>query len=172
MKTLQTRAALAAVAIGVTGVIPVLTATPALAACPTGVSYGVTSTPRHVPFGGLPTFKNGPAGRNTFITVSRSYSGSASYSVVAGAETEVGAVLAKAKVTISASLTQTNSTSTTLQFSSQITPGKYGNAQYVSWGNRVVWKKYRNNANCTATYLSGGTIDFPSNSEGWRYWET
>lgn len=47
------------------------------------------------------------------MTVARSYSGTASASVTAGAESEVGTVLAKAKVSISATLTGTNGTTAT-----------------------------------------------------------
>jgi hypothetical protein len=117
----------------------------------------------------MPTFKNGPGGT---MTVSRSYSGTAGYIVTAGTSAEVGAVLVKAKVEISASLTTSNSTTATNTYTRKITSGKYGNAQYVSWGTIVKWQKIRINTNCSKTPLSSGTIRYPSTAEGWYYWET
>lgn len=60
-------------------VIPVLTATPALAGCITETFYAVTGTNQRVPFRNVPVFKNGPGGT---VSASRSYSGTASYAVV------------------------------------------------------------------------------------------
>jgi hypothetical protein len=169
MSLSRTKSVLVAAAIAAGGVLPVVTATPAHAACPTGIVYGVSSTPRRIPFRNVVTYKDGKGGT---LSVARSYSGTASYAVVAGAESEVGAVLAKAKVTISAAVEKTNYTGTTNTYTHRIKAGKYGNARYVSWGKRVHWRKYRNNANCTSTFLGSGTIDFPTTTEGWFYWET
>lgn len=163
------RLATAILAAGI-GLSSSLVAAPqASAGCVTQTYYTVTASATRIPFAGVPTFKNGPGGT---MTVTKSYSGTASYQVTAGAESEVGAVLAKAKVSISASLTLSNSTSATNSYTQKITAGKYGNARYVSWGQTVSWKKYRDNATCTTTYLSAGTIRFPSTKEGWYYWET
>lgn len=141
----------------------------AQAACPTETLYSLSSSSVRMPFKGVPTFKDGKGGT---ITVSRSYSGSVSFQVTAGAESEVGAIFAKAKVSVSASLTKTNSTTTTHTYSHKISKGKYGNVKYVSWGKKVTWKKSRVNPNCTTTVLGSGSINFPSTSEGWYYWET
>lgn len=122
-----------------------------------------------MPFSGIPTFKNGPGGS---MSVSRTYSGSVSASVTAGSSAEVSAVLAKAQVSISAQLSTTNSTSATNTFSKDITAGKYGNAQYVSWGQDVSYTKRRLNRDCTTTTIATGKIKFPSSKEGWYYWET
>lgn len=107
--------------------------------------------------------------------MSRSYSGTSTYQVTAGAESEVGAIFAKAKVSISASLTKSNSTSTTHTYSHKIAANKYGHAQYVSWGKTVYWKKWHivtTASGCSTHIDATGTIKFPSTSEGWRYWET
>ncbi len=135
-----------------------------------GTHYTITSSSDvRIPFSGIPTFKNGPGGT---MSVTKDYSGSASFQVTAGAESEVGAVLAKAKVSVSASLTQTNSSTVTNNYTRTITAGKYGNVQYVSWGKTVNWKKYYLDAYCRSTTKATGTIKFPSTSEGWYYWET
>jgi hypothetical protein len=36
----------------------------------------------------------------------------------------------------------------------------------------VVWRKYRDNANCTTTLLRSGTAKIPTRQVGWKYWET
>lgn len=146
----------------------------ASAACAdSGTHYSVSATSTYIPFKGIPVFRDGRGGE---IEVSRSYSGSASYQVTAGAETEVGAVLAKAKVSISASLTKTNTTTTTHTYRHTISSTKYGHAQYVSWGKNVSWRKYQiytgSGGACAVRTLATGKIKFPTNSEGWRYWET
>ncbi len=101
------------------------------------------------------------------MSVSRSYSGSVSASVTAGSSAEVGAVLAKAQVSIGAQLSTSNSTSATNTYSRNITPGKYGNAQYVSHGHDVSYTKRRLNRDCSTTTLGSGRIKFPSPEEGW-----
>lgn len=149
----------------------VITAPPASATrCgEAGSYYTVSGTNTRMPFKNVPVFKDGPGGK---IIVSRSYSGSVSYGVVAGAESEVGAVLAKAKVSISASLTKTNTTATTHTYERKITKGKFGNVRYVTWGKRVAWKKKKERLDCSVAVLSKGVIRFPAQKEGWFYWET
>jgi len=162
------------------GLAALLLATPLASALPAqsaqaacqdmGTYYSITSSSAiRIPFSNIPTFKNGPGGT---LSVTKDYSGSASYQVTLGAESEVGVVLARAKVSVSASLTLTNSSSVSNNYSHTITNGKYGHAQYVSWGQKVNWKKYYISATCTTTTKATGTIKFPSTSEGWYYWET
>ena len=170
MRILRTRNFLAAAMLAGTAVVPVVAAAPAaMAGCPYDIYYSTSGTSVRMPFRGIPTFKDGPGGT---ITVSRSYSGSATYRVEVGAESDVGAILAQAKFSIKASLEKTNSTGTTHTYSHNIRAGRYGHVQYVSWGKRVTWTKYRVNANCTVTRLANGVIRFPSREEGWYYWET
>ena len=80
--------------------LAVTTAGTASAACPTETYYGLSSSSTYVPFDGIPTFKDGRGGT---ISVTKDFTRSASYQVTAGAESEVGAVFAKATVSISAS---------------------------------------------------------------------
>lgn len=141
----------------------------AQAACPSDIFYSVKATSTYIPFGGLPIFKDGRGGT---LSVGRDFTKSASYQVTAGAESEVGAVFAKAKVSVSASLTKTNSSTVTHNYSHQISAGKYGHVQYVAWSKNVTWKKYETTPQCTDKVLGSGSIKFPTNSEGWRYWET
>lgn len=161
--------ALASLALAVP--LAALPAQSAQAACADmGTYYSITSSSAvRIPFSGIPTFKNGPGGT---LSVTKDYAGSASFQVTAGAESEVGAVLAKAKVSVSASLTLSNSSTVTNNYSHTITPGKYGHAQYVSWGRKVSWKKYYVDYRCYTTTKATGTINFPANEEGWYYWET
>jgi hypothetical protein len=131
--------------------------------------YSLTSRAFNMPFPGIPVFKNGPGGT---MSLTKDYTTSVSAQVTAGASAELSGVLASAQVSISASLTRTNSSSVTNNYSHVITPGRFGNAKYVSYGRTVYWKKYWKAANCTNTYMGSGTINFPTNSEGWYYWET
>jgi hypothetical protein len=139
------------------------------ACCVTHTNYSLTSRGIRMPFSGVPTFKNGPGGK---MIVARSYSGSVSAQVVVGAETEVGAVLARATAHLSTSLAKTNSTASTNTYERHISRDKYGNAKYVSWGEEVAYKKFRINRDCSRTTLATGRIQYPSESEGWYYWET
>lgn len=138
--------------------------------CVSSIDYQiVSSTNTRIPFKGIPTYRNGPGGT---LNVTRSYEGTASYTISAGAKSEVGAVLAKAKLSVSASLTASNTTGVTNSFSHSITDGKFGNTQYVSYGKEVSYRKVRLNSNCSSTTLSAGKIKFPSTTEGWFYWES
>ena len=152
-----------------TGLFVGATPQEAHARCPYDVRYSVRGTSTHVPFRGIPVFKDGRGGT---LSVTKDYTKSASYQVTAGAESEVGAVLAKAKVSVSASLTRTNSSTVTHNYSHRITKGKYGHAQYVAWGKKITWVKYVDTEQCTTKVVGRGTIKFPTSSEGWRYWET
>jgi hypothetical protein len=141
----------------------------ASAACPTDINYSLTSSAVRVPFKGVPVFKNGPGGS---VDATRSYSGTATYQVTVGAESEVGAIFAKAKVSISASLTKSNTTGTTITYHHKISAGKFGHLQYVSWGKKVNWKKYRDTPQCTTELIGSGSINFPATEEGWYFWQT
>lgn len=118
----------------------------------------------------MPTFRNGPGGT---LSVTRGYSGTTTFAISVGASIDVGPVLAQAQLSVDASLTQSNTTSATNTYSRKITAGKFGNVQYVSYGKKVNFRKYRLNADCSTTTLtSGGSITYPSSVEGWYYWET
>ncbi|MGA8210184.1 MAG: hypothetical protein WB441_14775 [Nocardioidaceae bacterium] len=144
------------------------TASPA-GACPRVPFYGLTSSQVRIPFSGIPHFKNGPGGS---VTATRSTSKSVSFQVTAGAESEVGAVLAKAKVSVSASLTRSQSTDVVVSYHHSIPAGKFGNLRYVSYGRKVNWKKYVFDGSCRQHQIGSGTIKFPTQSEGWYYWTT
>lgn len=115
------------------------------------------------------TYRDGPGGT---ISVSTTQSATISASVSGTGSYEVGGIIAKAKVEISASLTQTVSISGTHTFTHAITAGKYGNAQYGSYGKKVTWRRYQDNSNCTTTLIASGTAFIPTNTVGFRYWES
>ncbi|QDP96258.1 hypothetical protein FOE78_10430 [Microlunatus elymi] len=167
----QIIASIAATALTAGGLV-VATAAPAQAMCPDKTGYTLHATQVAMPFKHVKQFKDGKGGK---IVVSKSYSGSVSYNVTAGAEAEVGTVFAKAKVSVSSSLTKTNSTSATHTYEHAISKGKYGHVRYVSWGKRVSWKKWHQvttSKGCQIKNLRSGVINFPTKSEGWQYWET
>lgn len=150
-------------------------AAPAMAREDGGCSYAdhyytVSGKSIEMRYPGVPIFKDGKGGT---LTVSRTYSSTLNYSVTLGAESEVGAVLAKAKVSISGTLGRTTGKTTTHTYSHKISSNRYGHAKYVNWGKQVKWVKKRRWSNCDTKVLAHGTIDFPStDTEGWVYWET
>jgi hypothetical protein len=135
------------------------------------VTYYTTSNGGavHVRFLTVPVFRDGPGGS---LTVTKSYSGSASATVTAGASVSVDAVVASAQVSVSASLTAEISTAATNTYSHKITSGKFGNAEYVSYGDYIKWTHKRTNTDCSTTTLASGTLAVPSKTQGWYYWET
>lgn len=149
------------------------TAGPALAMCESNSGLSVHATNVRMPFRNIPVWKDGRGGQ---LEVSRSYSSSVSASVTVGAEAEIDAVFEKAKVSISASIEKTNSTSSTHTYSHHISAGKFGHAQYVSWGKRVRWDRWhtytKTGGGCGVMIDKSGVIRFPTSSEGWYYWET
>jgi hypothetical protein len=131
--------------------------------CVTKTDYRLSSASVGLPFGGVPTFKDGPGGT---ISVSTSYNGTVSYEVTAGAEAEVSGVFAKAKASVSSSLMKTNSTITAHTFTRSIKAKMFGHVRYVSHGKKISWKKVRTNRNCSTSVLSSGSINFPTSEEG------
>lgn len=98
-------------------------------ACCVVYNYNVSGSDTRLPFPGVNMLTNGP-GPNT-STFTRSINSTVNYQVVVGAESEVGAVLAKAKVSISASIGGSNSTSVTNSVTLVAPSGKYAHAQKV-----------------------------------------
>jgi predicted RecA/RadA family phage recombinase len=123
----------------------------------------------HMRFLTVPVFRDGPGGT---LTVTKSYSGSVSATISSGASVSVSGVVASAQVSVSASLTGELSTSATNQYSRKITSGKYGNAEYISYGDYIKWAEKRTNSNCTTTTLASGVLAVPTHTQGWYYWET
>lgn len=165
VNTVQRLAVLASTTLLTSGLFAV-TSSPA-GACPTVPFYGVSGTQTRIPFKGVPHFKNGPGGT---VTATRSKDKTVAFQVTAGVESEVGAVLAKAKASISASLTRSQSTAVIVSYTKKIPKGKFGNLRYVSYGKKVKWKKYRYDNSCQKYLVSQGTIKFPTKAEGWYYW--
>jgi hypothetical protein len=141
----------------------------ASASCPSDVHYSLKSSSTYLPFKHIPTFKDGKGGT---LSVTKDFTSSASYQVTVGAESEAGAIFAKAKVSVSASITKTNTSTVTHNYSHHISRNKYGHAQYVAWSKKITWTKWRDTPQCTSQKIGSGVIVFPTSSEGWRYWET
>lgn len=139
------------------------------ACCIIEESYSLTAKEHRIPFEGVSIERSDPGGT---LTVSRSQSGTVSAEVTAGAQTAIDAVLAEAQVSVSATLAGSQTIVTEATYSHDISPGKFGNAQYVSWGQEVTYEKFRVNHDCTTTVLESGTIIYPdTNRVGWYYWE-
>lgn len=170
MSALRRRlATFAATVLVATPVVAVGSSHAAFAGCPPETTYRLSASSIRMPVKGIPTFRDGRGGE---IEVSRSFSGETSFQVTAGAETEAGAILAKAKVSVSASLTRTTGKVTSHTYRHTISRGKFGNARYVTYGKRIKWAKYRTMPTCKTTRTASGTINFPTRTVGWYYWET
>lgn len=166
--------------IGVTGalvfgtLVPLSVATPAFAGCPTSGTYMGTPTATIVSRAvqdqqgydarGRTTAMTGRFEVNTSTTVTRAFTGSVS--VTAEMEASIWKV-AKAKVgtTYGASFTaETSNTNSTGRSVDAYAPaGQYW--VYYFGVDRVqsVGKLYRDNADCTTTYLGAKTLTAPSN---------
>ena len=143
--------------------------TPMTVKCCQSDAVTITSSSKiNIPFNST-VYRDGPGGT---MTLSKSFSGTTSYSVTAGSAAEAGVVFAKATVEVSGTIARENTTSGVHEFSHNITSTKYGNAQYVSYGYKVNWSGYHVNSDCSHTSLGTGTINFPSTAEGGHYWET
>ncbi|MFN8074602.1 MAG: hypothetical protein U0Q15_04160 [Kineosporiaceae bacterium] len=130
--------------------------------------YTVTGQKIAINVSGQGIFRSGPGGT---VTGTKTGSGTTSFAVRAGAEAEAGMVLAKAKVSVDATLTVSHTESLSRTYTRSITAGKYGNMRWVNWGKRVTYAKYRTNSNCSRTTLATGVIDYPTDAEGFKYWE-
>ncbi|MFF1822080.1 hypothetical protein ACFVWG_32535 [Kribbella sp. NPDC058245] len=146
-------------------------APPTAEACPTSTWYDIVGhTAYFVPADLLPTFKDGPGGDLT-VGLTENYTSTATIS--GGTSAEIGGVIAKAKVEVSASLSQAVSLTVKHDFHRIIPNGKYGHAQYGSWGQQVTWRQYFDGADCTTKLRKSGTARLPSRAEvGWKYWES
>ncbi|MEV6739379.1 hypothetical protein AB0N14_21585 [Streptomyces sp. NPDC051104] len=115
-------------------------------------------------------YKDGPGGT---MTVSVTKSGTISSEMTVGAESEMSAVIAKAKVSVSAKIAGSVSVTTGHTYSRNISNNKYGHLQYGSWGYKVSWVKYRSSGNgCDGVKLASGQATLPTSETGWKYWET
>lgn len=121
-----------------------------------------------VPAKELSIFRDGPGGTIT-VTLTKNYTSSATASGATSAE--ANGIFASARIEISASLTTSTSLEVSHTYSHNITAGRYGNAQYGSWGKRFFWGHYQDTPQCTTIKLSGGTAYMPTRSVGWNYWE-
>ncbi|WP_206318191.1 hypothetical protein [Actinacidiphila epipremni] len=114
--------------------------------------------------------KDGPGGS---MSVSVTKAGTLSLSATGTAEFSTSALFAKAKVSVSSTVATSVSVTVGHTYSHTITAGKYGNAQYGSWGYKITWSEYINNGPACLSHLyATGSATLPTDSTGWKYWET
>jgi hypothetical protein len=113
-------------------------------------------------------FRDGPGGT---MTVSVSVNSSISATITAGAKISVNELVADAEVTVSASITTSVGITVGHTYSRNITSGKYGNAQYGTWGYRLTWSQWERHNDCSLTELASGGGTAPTPAVGWQYWE-
>lgn len=119
----------------------------------------------HIGVGGI--FRSGPGG-----TISSSYEGSQTITVQSSLTASIGTdAIVKASISAGASTAVSSATKTTYNYSHNISPNKYGNLQFGSWGWRTRVTRYRVYAPCTTKVFASGTATLPSNSWGYKYWE-
>ncbi|MEV1054067.1 hypothetical protein [Streptomyces sp. NPDC049887] len=116
-----------------------------------------------------PIYKDGPGGT---MVLTRTQAGTASTAITAGGGVTVSGIVAEAKIEVSRESVAAVSWDTQHQFRRDVTRGKYGNAQYGSWGHSVKWQKYYQLPNCKKTQVTHGTADIANTTIGFKYWET
>ena len=115
-------------------------------------------------------FEDGPGGTTTVEVIK---SGTISGEMTVGAEAELGAVIAKAKVSVSAKIAASVGVTTGHRYSHDVRSNKYGHLQYGSWGYKVSWGKYRSSGDgCSGVKIGSGKATLPTKETGWKYWET
>jgi hypothetical protein len=138
--------------------------------CPPDVSVYITSSSGYFIGASGTHYKDGPGGT---ITASVTRTATISATLSSSAEVSASEIIASAKVSVSASVTGSVSIAVGHTYSHNISANKYGNLQYGTWGYKVNWKKSRTNGNCQGeTTLATGTATLPTDSLGWKYWET
>ncbi|MEV4424726.1 hypothetical protein ACN9M0_23555 [Streptomyces sp. R-07] len=115
-------------------------------------------------------YKDGPGGT---MNVSVTKTGTISASITGGTEAEGKIIVAKAKVSVSATIGGSFAIAVGHQYTHDVTKNKYGHLQYGSWGYNVSWAKYSTSSDgCGTVKIKSGTAKLPTNSTGWKYWET
>lgn len=121
----------------------------------------------------VPVFRSGPYGPNGgTMAVSFQAGATVGASVTGAAESEIRALVAKAKASLSVTLSASITASTTLTGTFTVSPRKIGNAKPGSDGYAIPWKKTRIVAPCNVKTLASGTLTAPSGSIRIKYWET
>ncbi len=138
--------------------------------CPPDVSVYISSKSAYFIGASGTHFKDGPGGT---MTASVTKTSTISATLSSSAEVSASEIIASAKVSVSASVTGSVAIAVGHTYSHNITSNKYGNLQYGSHGYKVGWTKSRTNGNCKGeTVLATGTATLPTDSVGWKYWET
>jgi len=132
-------------------------------ACPTGQYYVETVVNRSYFFPMGIKFTSGPSNGTLVmhssiennVGVTATISGTVSFSA--------SAIIASAKVDLGLSVSGSVSVSQTYVTDWGPIPNHlYGHMQFGSWGYRLTWILYRDNANCTTTKLGTGSAYLPN----------
>lgn len=114
-------------------------------------------------------YKGGPGGT---VTATTQYSLSVSATVNMSTSVSVSAVVASANGTFGISATTGSSISQTWSHTWSVSPGRYGNVQWVNWGWSMNVRKDVIGSSCNKSSWTG-TASLPSvSSWGYYYWET
>jgi hypothetical protein len=161
---------LATAAVGAVAAAPAQAGAMRPRACSVSYDWGIDSQTSHFMGAAGASFKDGPGGS---MTVSVNTASTLSGTVTGTTESQIGFILAKAKLTVSASVTKSVTITKGHQYSHNVSSNKYGHLQYGSWGYSIKWTEYINNGPaCLSHVYKRGTATLPVKEVGWRYWET
>ncbi|MFE7395181.1 hypothetical protein [Streptomyces sp. NPDC057557] len=115
-------------------------------------------------------FKDGPGGS---MRVSVEKAGKIGVEVSGTGGVSASVVLAEVKAEFTAKVVLEVGVTVGHSYTHAIPAKKYGHMQYGSWGRKVSWAKYKTSSDrCSKVKIGSGTAKLPTNSTGWRYWET
>jgi hypothetical protein len=107
------------------------------------------------------------------VTATKSHTHEVDASITGTVEFDAGVLLATAKTTFSITVGLKVSGTETYSAVHYLENGAYGHIQWVVWGYKIRWTKWRQHTNCTATNLGQGTASFPNpNNQGYRTWDS
>lgn len=124
---------------------------------------------RHMP-GNAPIYKNGPAPSEMSMTMTNQVGGSVSTSFSGEAEGGFDVLVASAKAKIGVSVNITTNWSNGMSITFEVPKGKYGNAQYGSWGKTITWSQWKQHENCTVEQIHSGTGKVARKAKGFNTW--
>ena len=113
-------------------------------------------------------FKAGPGG-----SMSSSFEGTYTLSVQSNVAASIGVSnIVDASISAGASTASEYSTGQTWVYQHDITPGRFGNMRFGSYGWETNVRMYKIVPPCRTTTVASGWAKLPSNSWGYYYWET
>lgn len=161
---------LATAAVGVVAAAPAQAGAVQPRACSVSYDWVINSRTSHfMPAAGT-SYKDGPGGS---MTVSVLTASTISGTISGTAESDIGFLVAKAKISVSTSVTKSVTVTKGHSYTHAVATNKYGHMQYGTWGYSLKWTEYINNGPaCLSHVYKQGTAVLPRTEVGWRYWET